>query len=231
MKEFYVYLHRRLSDNKPFYVGKGKGRRAWIASSRNVKWQRTVAKHGLVVEMLFEDLDEQEAFRVEIDCILELRSFGYNLCNITNGGEGCSGHKLSEAHKDKISKRQKGRVKSEQERMNISKSQKGKAQPDGTRRALLEANLGKNQTEETKRKRALKLKEVGTCNDRNIYVFFSKCDVFIGTRKELSEYSNIELKKLKSLFGKHSNKVVSVWSVLKLDQLFLIKENLYDYCN
>lgn len=54
--EYYVYLHRRATDNKVFYVGKGKGKRAFDNSSRNDYWQNTVNKHGLTVEIIYSEL-------------------------------------------------------------------------------------------------------------------------------------------------------------------------------
>lgn len=83
-----VYLHRRLSDNKPFYVGKGAGKRAWVVSGRNNYWTKVFQKHGLVVEILFDNLSDDDAYEVERDCILELRSFGYILANLNAGGKG-----------------------------------------------------------------------------------------------------------------------------------------------
>jgi hypothetical protein len=88
---FYTYLHRRESDNKPFYIGKGQGKRAWAHSSRNPHWKNTVAKHGLKVEVCAEWPTENAAFEHErflIDCF---RDLGHNLVNLTEGGEGKSG--------------------------------------------------------------------------------------------------------------------------------------------
>ena len=84
----YVYLHRRLSDNTPFYVGKGSQRRAWTTTGRNKYWTRVYNKHGLIVEIIFDNLSDDEAYVVEKDCILELNSFGYNLTNLNAGGKG-----------------------------------------------------------------------------------------------------------------------------------------------
>lgn len=84
----YVYIHRRASDNLPFYVGKGNKYRAWVKEGRSGWWQRVVAKHGLIVEIVFEHLEESEAFQCERDTILELSYFNYPLVNLTAGGEG-----------------------------------------------------------------------------------------------------------------------------------------------
>ncbi len=87
---FYTYLHLRESDNKPFYIGKGRGRRAWSHTSRNRKWESTVQKHGLKVEILAEWSVEQEAFEHEKFLISCFRDMGHELSNMTDGGEGVS---------------------------------------------------------------------------------------------------------------------------------------------
>lgn len=100
---FYVYIHRRLSDNKPFYVGKGCGVRAWNQSSRSNYWKRVVGKHGLKVEIVFDNLEEQDSFQIEKDTILEFQYFGYSLVNHTLGGEGVSGYKFTEEQRSRMS--------------------------------------------------------------------------------------------------------------------------------
>lgn len=229
MNNFYVYLHRRKSDNKVFYVGKGAGKRAWKTSGRNERWTRTFKKHGLIVEVVFDNLCEQVAFQVEKDTITEMSYFGYPLCNMTSGGEGASGLIVSDETRAKISKLHKGRVKSEQECKNISAGQKGRKFTQDHLANMRKCQLGKKQSEETKAKRSQTLKEVGTRNDRSTYVFYSKDDVFIGTRDELSKYTNIHKSKFRTLFSKQQSKVVFGWSVLKFTELSIVKEILNDY--
>lgn len=121
---FYVYVHYKVSDGKPFYVGKGTAQRAWNKSTRNEYWKRVVAKHGLRVEIVFDHLTEEESFQVEKDTILEFKYFGYQLTNFTNGGEGSSGFKFSDEQKEKISSAHKGRKLSDEHRNMLSESLK-----------------------------------------------------------------------------------------------------------
>ena len=101
MSEFYVYVHLRLSDGKPFYVGKGRGKRAWSVKSRNPHWHNIVGKHGLEVHIAASGLTEKEALAVEISTI---KLFGLeNLANMTAGGEGSSGLSPSPETRRKIS--------------------------------------------------------------------------------------------------------------------------------
>ena len=75
---FYVYLHKRLDNDKIFYVGKGKGDRATTSKHRNEHWHNVVNKVGYRVVLLKEDLFEQEAFDLEISisfkAFMELRA-------------------------------------------------------------------------------------------------------------------------------------------------------------
>lgn len=224
MNDFYVYLHRRKTDNKVFYVGKGRGNRAKIKNGRNSKWKNVVNKHGYTIEIVFDNLDEETAFAIEKDTILEFRYFGYDLCNFTSGGEGSTGMIMSEESRRKISIAKTGKIRSESHRKNLSLAQKGKAKNPASVEKMRLSNTGKKQTEETKRKRSETLKRVGTSNDRNIYVFFSKNDVFVGTRKDLSEYTKIDLKKFKPLFEKNYIRSAQGWSVLNLQTLLFLKE-------
>lgn len=136
---YYVYVHRRLSDGKPFYVGKGKDYRAWSKDGRNDYWNKVVNKHDYVVDIVFDNLDEPTAFQCEIDTILELNYFGYDLSNLTKGGEGLTGYKWTEKQRkekpvrknfkmsiesvEKRAQQMRGRKYSEEHRLNISLGQ------------------------------------------------------------------------------------------------------------
>ena len=101
-KQFYVYIHYTL-DNKPFYVGKGKGNRAYHKHGRSTWWNRIVFKHGLIVEIQEYFLTEEEAFNREKSLIVTLKENKFELCNLTNGGDGTSGWKHSKETKEKMS--------------------------------------------------------------------------------------------------------------------------------
>lgn len=113
MNKYYVYIHRRLSDNQPFYVGKGSGNRAWdfVSKGRNIYWHRVRNKYGVSVELAFENLTEEEAFQCEKDTILEFEYFGYKLTNLTSGGEGSSGLNFTDQQRLNISNGLKKRIK------------------------------------------------------------------------------------------------------------------------
>lgn len=84
--EFYVYFHINLLKNKVFYVGKGKGNRAYCKKSRNNKWSNTIKKYPYSVFIVNSNLIENEAFKLEM---FYISHFGLkNLCNISPGGNG-----------------------------------------------------------------------------------------------------------------------------------------------
>lgn len=142
---FYVYVHRRLSDNKPFYVGKGKSRRAWDCHNRSRHWNNIVDKHGLIVEIVFDSLIETEAFQCEVDTILEFKYFNYELCNYTNGGEGLSGFKWTEEQMvNHPSKNNIGRKSSPETVEKIRKSLQGRPVSNATREKMKFSATGKS---------------------------------------------------------------------------------------
>ena len=111
MISFYTYLHLK-PNGDPFYVGKGcSKRRSNNFSMRNQYHKRVVAKCGgkQNIEILVFPRDtEQQAFDDEIKWIRVLRENGYELTNLTDGGEGLSGLVFSPEHCAKIAAANKG---------------------------------------------------------------------------------------------------------------------------
>lgn len=124
---YYAYEHTKIGSNVPFYVGKGKLKRAYSLFGRNKYWQRIVNKYnGFEVKFLVKDVTEEFAFLVEEERIDQLQRLNIKLCNLTNGGEGPSGHKHTKETLLKLSKFQKGKKKSQEWKDKISLSNKGK---------------------------------------------------------------------------------------------------------
>jgi hypothetical protein len=105
MISFYVYEHIRNDTGEVFYVGKGSGDRIWIESNRNPYWKNIAKKCGKVIKRkLIKNIDEEFAFLIECERIDQLLRLGYNLANLTSGGEGASNpsqetrKKMSESH-------------------------------------------------------------------------------------------------------------------------------------
>lgn len=102
MNNFYVYIHRKKSNNEIFYVGKGKGKRAYSIHNRNNYWNKIINKHGFIVEILKDNLTEDEAFKIEIETIEQYKKQNITLCNMTSGGEGTSGYIFTDEDRRKI---------------------------------------------------------------------------------------------------------------------------------
>lgn len=82
ISDFYVYVHRRTSDSRIFYVGKGRGQRAHALINRSESWH-SIADQGYSVEFHKTGLSEHEAFECESALIETI-----GLENLTNAREG-----------------------------------------------------------------------------------------------------------------------------------------------
>lgn len=122
----YVYRHIRLDTQTPFYVGKGNGTRAW-SNNRNPYWKNIANSVGYRVEIIWADLSEEEAFSRELQITALYKKFGFCETNLGLGGKlgGPLGIKRSLAHRQAISKAQKGATKSYETCKKISKAKQG----------------------------------------------------------------------------------------------------------
>jgi hypothetical protein len=90
---YYVYIHIRLDNRKPFYIGRGKGLRKDKTDNRNKYWHNVVNKAGGFIPVILESsLTHEQANKVEIKWIKVYKENGFILTNLTNGGGGVSGH-------------------------------------------------------------------------------------------------------------------------------------------
>ena len=140
--DFYVYIHTRATHGTIFYVGKGKGKRAWSKFNRNKHWKHIVAKYGYNVVIVQEDLTEEQAFMLEKEIITALGK--ENLCNLTDGGEGVSGLVHSKVTRKKMSEAKKGHT--------YNKGRKLPPLSEERRRKISEFSKAMRHTEETKKK-------------------------------------------------------------------------------
>lgn len=115
---FFVYLHRRKSNGKVFYVGKGTRYRHKSLWNRSQHWKNIVNKHDYTIEIVQNGMQEWWAFELEKDLILKYQDHG--LCNRTDGGEGSTGFVVSEETK----KKHKERRRSIEWRTNLSNKAK-----------------------------------------------------------------------------------------------------------
>lgn len=152
--EFYTYIHRKADTGEVFYVGKGKGNRAFSKNGRSRFWQSVVANHDFKVEIAGVFADETKAFFHEKELIANFRLLGFRLCNMTDGGEGVSGYVMPEsiikARSAAIAEAFKRPEVKARRSAAISKAQKGKKLTDEHKAKLSIAHKGKPLSESHK---------------------------------------------------------------------------------
>jgi len=153
---YYTYAYLR-EDKTPYYIGKGKGNRAYKKHRKGIG----VPKDKSRIIFLKQNLTEEEAFRHEIYMIAVFgrKDLGTGILhNLTDGGDGASGYVFSEETKRKQSEAHKGnttwlgKTHSEETKRKMSDTRKGKTLSEETKRKQSEAKKGKTFSEESKRK-------------------------------------------------------------------------------
>lgn len=144
MKKYIVYMHISPSQKKYIGItcrkpserwGKGTGYFSYSKKQFNKYFIRAIKKYGwdnfqhIILE---KDLTEEEA-REKEKFYIQLYDTFHNGYNATLGGEGCSGHVVSEEARKKISAANKGRIPwnkgiplSEEAKRHLSELNKGK---------------------------------------------------------------------------------------------------------
>lgn len=239
---FYVYVHRRLDTGDIFYVGKGSNDRAWSSTGRNSYWKSVVNKSGFDAEILVGNITEKSAYSIEREMISLLRKLNVKLTNLSDGGEGgASGYKYEG---EKLKRLQKhiedqwmkladpniyifyhfsgetftGTRVEFSEKYNIHSGNIAKLFQSKNRRKVVKNWALSPFVSFEKRKKPLVCPQRKNSNvDKTIYRFYHILgDEFLGTRTEFSDYSQIELVRISSLFCKNPRRSVFGWSLKKL---------------
>jgi hypothetical protein len=148
INNYYVYLHLRADTGAPFYVGKGKARRAWCEGGRSSLWGRIAKKHGFAVEIIKRDLSECEAFALEVATIASMDG----LCNHTAGGDGISGYRHTDSTRQAISAAHTGKPHKPEHIAKRVEKLKGKKRTPEFGAAISARQTGSKASEETKAK-------------------------------------------------------------------------------
>lgn len=160
---FYIYAYLR-QDGTPYYIGKGKGERSnYKSKNHRIK----VPSRDRIV-IMESNLTEIGALALERRYI---RWYGRKdnetgiLRNLTDGGEGVSGIKVSDETKRKMSESRKGKPRNLETIEKIRQSATGRKHTEETKKLLSDKRTGEKRqplSDETKRKigeaNSLKLK-------------------------------------------------------------------------
>jgi hypothetical protein len=139
-EEYYVYAYLR-EDGTPYYIGKGKGDRAY----HRTKYELIVLPAIDRIEIILQNLTEEQAFSNERDYIAWFGRLDINtgtLENRTDGGEGISGYKHTKEVKEKLRQHSTGRYYSEETRKKISDNTKGKKRTEEQKKRISESQKG-----------------------------------------------------------------------------------------
>lgn len=176
-----LYRHIRLDKNEPFYIGIGNNiKRAYEKSRRSKIWKNIINKSEYRVDILFNDLTWTEACEKEKEFIklYGRKDLGTGtLVNLTDGGDGSKGHKLTKEQKEII-----GKIQEKKPKALFCESSKYKNKPwrVSFTRAGKRIHLGWYETEKEANKSILDYeingtipeKTFGYCNRKKINPYF-----------------------------------------------------------
>ena len=209
-KRWCVYMHTNKINNK-VYVGQTCQNPAERWDNGNgyktcTYFYRAINKYGWdnFEHIIFaENLTKDEANRMEKLLIIlydtKNPQYGYNL---TDGGEGVTGYKMTEEQKEKIRRAMRGRTPSEETRRKIAESNKGKTHSEKTKQILRTKHKKENLSEETINKMSQTAKKRFKNPENNPFYGKQHSD---NTKAKMSEFAARRLSNPENhpLYGKH----------------------------
>lgn len=96
----YVYAYMR-EDGTPYYIGKGKGNRAYHSKAHTIKPPQDKTR----IYIIEDNLTDEQSIELEKYYIQYFGRIDNNtgiLRNMTNGGDGQSGRIVKQSQKDKL---------------------------------------------------------------------------------------------------------------------------------
>jgi hypothetical protein len=153
---FYTYAYLR-EDRTPYYIGKGKGERAYKKSKNDIRPPKDKSR----ILLLKQNLSEEESFQHEkyMIAVFGRKDLGTGILhNRTDGGDGASGVLQTEETRLKRSNALKGRPRPEEVKSKIGEKNKGRKQSQEARDKIGNTHKGnkywegRKHTEESKQK-------------------------------------------------------------------------------
>lgn len=150
---YYVYEHWRLDRDECFYVGKGRGGRAYRMYNRNrfhTAITQKLSREGYAVEVRIVafGLSENQAFALEKERIAFWRAAKADLANATSGGDGVSGLKMSEEARAKMRAAKLGKKQTPEQIEKRVAPLRGRKQPEDAIKRGAEKRRGKKLSDE-----------------------------------------------------------------------------------
>lgn len=235
-----VYIHRKLDTNEIFYIGISKNKRrafetyAKSGSRRNIMWKRIADKHGVKVEISHENISWEEACSIEKYLIYFWKSQNIILANLTDGGEGVNGVKLSEFEiKRRISLLNDPIIR-EKQKKSMSRPDVVKKQSEIQKKVYSNLELRKKQSEIQKKihntpEKKLQHKIIST----NVFLRDGYREKFKKLMLDIMNRPNVKIKFNKiinqlDLEGNH----IKEWDSIKsaCENLSLVKGSIIDCC-
>ena len=224
----YIYLDPRKSGNykygeyefdyEPFYIGKGKGRRYKEINGRNKYFKNKISKikkYGLkpLVIKFKENLDEENSFILESKLISLIGREDLNkgtLVNFTDGGEGKSGHVVSEKTKELLSETNKGENNPMFGRTGENHPNYGNHPSEKTKELMSEIKKGENNSFYNKKhsEKTLKLMSKKKKGENNPKSILKEQDV-IEMWKDLDE-GNLTQREIAKKFGVNQQHISNI---------------------
>jgi len=166
----YIYTLTDPNTNEVRYLGKSVNPTKRFANHLTCKvkthcrnWIISLMKNNQLPILNIIDETDSDWIWLEIYWIEQFRQWGFNLTNLTKGGEGQNGRKASEYTKKKMSDSRKGKMYlTDESKLKISIANKGKIRTDKNKDKI--SNSLKNYY--SKNKQASKGIKRNTCNNK-----------------------------------------------------------------